>query len=148
MHCSMPGFPVHHHLLELGQTHVHWVRDAFQPSHPLSSPSPPAFNLFHHQGLFQRVISSYQVAKRLKLLFQYQSAQWIFRIDSLKDWLVWFPCCPRDSQECSLIPQFKSINSLVLSLLYGPTLTSIHDYWKNHCLDCMDIFWQSDVSAF
>ena len=60
MDCSIPGFPVHHHLLELAQTHVHWVTDAIQPSHPLSSPSP-AFNLSQHQGLFQWVGSSYQV---------------------------------------------------------------------------------------
>ena len=53
MDCSMPGFPVHHQLLELAQTHVHQVGDAIQTSHPLSSPSPPAFNLSQHQGLFQ-----------------------------------------------------------------------------------------------
>ena len=61
--CSMPGFPVHHQLLELAQTHVHWVADAIQPSHPLLFLSPPAFNLSQHQGLFQWVISSHQVAK-------------------------------------------------------------------------------------
>ena len=75
--CSTPGFPVLHHLLELVQTHVHWVGDAIQPSHPLSSPSPPAFNLYQHQGLFQWVSSWYQVAKVLEL--QHQSFQWIFR---------------------------------------------------------------------
>ena len=63
MDCSMPGFPVHHQLLELAQTHVHWVNDAIQPSHPLSSPSLPAFNLSQHQGLFQWVSSMHQVAK-------------------------------------------------------------------------------------
>ena len=61
MDCSMPGFPVHHQLLELAQTHAHWVGDAIQPSHPLSSPSPPAFNLSQQQGLFQWAISSHQV---------------------------------------------------------------------------------------
>ena len=61
--CSTPGFPVHHQLLELAQTHVHWVSDAFQLFHPLSSPSPPAFSLYQHQGLFQWVSSSHQVAK-------------------------------------------------------------------------------------
>ena len=55
MDCSTPGFPVHHQLPEFAQTHVHWVGDAIQPSHPLSSPSPPAFNLSQHQGLFQWV---------------------------------------------------------------------------------------------
>ena len=67
MDCSMPGFPVHHQLLELGQTHVHRVGDAIQPSYPLLSPSPPAFNLSQHQRLFQRVGSSHQVAKVLEL---------------------------------------------------------------------------------
>ena len=148
MHCSMPGFPVHHCLPEFAQTHVHQVGDAIQPSHALSSPSPPAFNIFQHQSLFQWVSSSYQVAERLEFQFQYQSFQWICRVDSLKDWLVWSPCCSRDSQEGSLIPQFKSINSSTLSFLYGPTLTSTHDYWKNHSYDWMDLCWQSNVSAF
>ena len=56
MDCSTPGFPVHHQLRELAQTHVHWVSDAIQPSHPLSSPSPPAFNTAQHQGLLQSVL--------------------------------------------------------------------------------------------
>ena len=63
MDCSTPSFPVHHQLPEFTQTHVHWVGDAIQLSHPLSSPSPPAFNLSQHQGLFQWVSSSHQVAK-------------------------------------------------------------------------------------
>ena len=63
MDCSMPGFPVYHHLLELAQTHVHWVGDAIQPSHSLSSPSPPALSLSQHQGLLQWVSSLHQVAK-------------------------------------------------------------------------------------
>ena len=58
------------------------------------------------------------------------------------------PCCPRDSQVSSLAPQFESINSMVLSLLYGPTLTFIHDYWKKHSFDYMYLFQQSDTSAF
>ena len=66
MDCSMPGFPVHHQLPELAQTHVHQVGVAIQPSHPLLSPSPPAFNLSQHQGLFQGVSSSRQVAKVLE----------------------------------------------------------------------------------
>ena len=64
------------------------------------------------------------------------------------DWLVGSSCSPRDSQESSLTPQFKSINSSVLSFLYGPTLTFIHDYWKNHSFDQMNICWQNNVSAF
>ena len=83
MECSMPGLPVHHQFLELTQTHVHQVGDAIQPSHPLSSLSPPAFNLSQHQGLFKWVGSSYQVAKVLELLLQHQYFQWIFRNDFL-----------------------------------------------------------------
>ena len=64
--CSTPGFPVHHQIPEFTQTHVHGVSDAIQPSHPLSSPSPPAFNLSQHQGFFQWVSSSHQVAKVLE----------------------------------------------------------------------------------
>ena len=82
MDCSTPGLPVHHQLPELTQTHVHRVGDAIQPSHPLSSPSP-SFNLAQHQGLFQGVSSSYQVAKLLEFQLQYQSFQWIFRTDFL-----------------------------------------------------------------
>ena len=75
--------PVHHQFPELAQTQVHWVSDAIQPSHPLSSPSSPAFNLSQHQGLFQWVSSSHHVAKALELQLQCQSFQWIFRIDFL-----------------------------------------------------------------
>ena len=119
-----------------------------QPSHPLSTPSPLALNLSQHQGLFQWVNSFHQVAKLLELQLQHQSFQWIFGADFLLDWLVWSPCSPRDSQESSPAPQFESINSLVFSLLYGPTLTSVHDYWKNHSFDYMDLCQQSDVSPF
>ena len=78
--CSMPGF---HQLPELAQTHIHRFSDAIQPSHPLSSPSPPAFNISQHQGLFQGVNSSHQVAQVLEFQLQYQSLQWIFRTDFL-----------------------------------------------------------------
>ena len=146
MNCSMPGFPIFHYLPEFARTHVHWVGDTSQPSHPLSFPSPPVFNLSQHPGLFQWVSYSHQVVKELEL--QYQSFQWIFRVDFLEDWLVWSPCHPRDSQESSPVPQFESISSPVLSLPYSPTLTSTRDYWKNHSLDYMDLCEQSDVSTF
>ena len=83
MNCSTPDFPVFHYLLEFAQTNVHWVGGAIQPSHSLSSPSPPSLNLPHHQGLFQWVGSLYQVTKVLELQFQHQSFQWIFKIDFL-----------------------------------------------------------------
>ena len=135
MNCSMPGLPVHHQLPEFTQTCVHWVSDAIQPSHPLSSPSPPAPSPSQHQSLFQWVNSSHEVAKVLEFQLEYHSFQRTSRADLLQNWLVGSPCSPRDSQESSPIPQFKSINSSVLSLLHSPTLTSIRDYWKNHSLD-------------
>ena len=78
-----PRLPCPSQLLELAQTHVHRVGDAFQPTHPLSSLSPPTFKLSQHQGLFKWVSSSHQVAKVLEFQLQYQSFQWIFRIDLL-----------------------------------------------------------------
>ena len=83
MNRSMPGLPVHHQLLEFTQTHVHWVSDAAQPSHLLSSPSPPALNLSQDQGLFQWVSSLHQVAKVLEFQPQHQSFQWTPRTDLL-----------------------------------------------------------------
>ena len=121
MDWSIPGLPVHHQLPEFTQNHVHCVSDAIQPPHPLSSPSPSAFNLSQHQGLFKWVSSSHQVAKVLEFQLKHQSLQWTPRTDLLQDGLVGSPCSPRDSQESSLTPQFKSINSLVLSFLYSPT---------------------------
>ena len=83
MDYSTPGFPVHHQLPELAQTHVHQVGDAIQPSHLLSSPSPPALNLSLNQGLFKWVSFSHQVAEVLEFQLQHQSFQWIFRADLL-----------------------------------------------------------------
>ena len=86
MDFSMPYFPVHHQLLDLSQTHAHWVSDTIQPAHPLLPPSSPAFNFSQHQGLFQWVSSSHQVAKVLE--FQHQFFQWIFRTYFLRiHWL-------------------------------------------------------------
>ena len=100
MDCSTPGLPVHHQLPEFTQTHVHWVGDAIQPFQPLSSPSP-AFNQTQHQGLFQWISSSHQVAKVLEFQLQHQFFQWTLRTDLLQDGLVGSPCSPRDSQESS-----------------------------------------------
>ena len=79
MNCSTPGLPVHHQLPESTQTHVHWVSNAIHPSHPLSSPSPPALNLSQHQGLFKWVNTSHQVAKVLEFQHQHQSFLWTLR---------------------------------------------------------------------
>ena len=88
--------------------------------------------LSQHQGLFQRVSSSHLVAKVLEFQLQHQSFQWIFKTAFFSDGLVGSPCSPRDSQEPPPTPQFKNINSSVLSFIYSPTLILICDYWKNH----------------
>ena len=123
--CPSPTLGVYSNSCPLSQ----WCRPT------ISSPYPPAFNLTQHQGLFQWVSSSHQVAKVLEFQLQYQSLQWTPRTDLLLDGLAESPCSPRDSQESSPTPQFKSINSSVLSFLYSPTLTSIHDHWKNQSFD-------------
>ena len=135
MNCSTPGLPVHHQLPECTQTHVRRVSDAIQPSHPLSSASPPAPNPSQHQSLFQWVNSSHEVAKVLEFQLEHHSFQRNPRADLLQNGLVGSPCSPRDSQDSSPTPQFQSINSSGLSLLHSPTLTSIHDHRKNHSLD-------------
>ena len=138
MDCSMPGFLILHHLPELAQTHVHWVSDAIQTSHPLSSPSPPAFNLSQHQvfsnesALHVRWLKFWNFSFSISPSNEY-SGLISFRMDWFDPLAVQgtLKSLLRDSQESSPTPQFKSISSSVLSLLYGPTLTSIHDYWKN-----------------
>ena len=129
MNHSMPGLPVYHQLLEFTQTHVHQVGDAIQPSHPLSSPSPLAPNLSQHQDLFQWVNSSHELAKVLEFQLQHQSFQWTPKTYLLQSGLVGSPCSPRDAQESSPTPQFKRINSSVLSFLHSATLTSILTRW-------------------
>ena len=146
MNCNMPGFSVPHQLPGLAQTHVHRVSNAIQPTHLLLSPSPPAFNISQQQGLFQWVSSLHKVAKVLEFQFQHQffheySGLITFRID-------WLDLLARDSQESSPTSQFKSINTSMLSFLYSPTLTSIHDYWKNHSSDKANLCQQSKVSYF
>ena len=107
----------------------------------LCRPLSPALNLSSvFQGLFKWVSSSHQVAKVLEIQLQHKSFQWTPWTDLPQDGLVGSPCSPLDwtelnFQESSPTPQFKSINSLVLSFLHSPNLTSIHDYWKNHSLD-------------
>ena len=124
--CSTSGFPVHHQLLELAQTHVHQVGDVIQPSHPLSSPSPPAFNLPQHQGLFQSVSPSHRVAKVLRFSFSISpsneySGLISFRID-------WFDLLAIQGTLKSLLQYHSSkASNLRASLLYSPTLTCIHD---------------------
>ena len=122
MNHSTPGFPVHHKLPEFTQTHAHRVGDAIQPSHHLSSPSSPVPSPSKHQGLFQWVNPSHEVAKVLEFQLQHQFFQWTPRTYLLPDGLVGSPCSPRDSQESSPTPQFKSINFSVFSFLHSPSL--------------------------
>ena len=138
MNCSTPGFPVLHHLPELAQTHVHWVSDAIQPSRPLSPLSPPTLNLSQHLGLFQ------WVALHIRW-----SEYWSFSICPSSDYsgLIYFRIDWFDLL-ASPAPQLESISSLALSLLCGPVLTFIHECWKNHSFDYMNLCQQSDVSAF
>ena len=134
MDCSTPGFPVPYYLLEFPQTHVHWVGDAIQPSYPLFPPSPPGFNLYQCQGLFQWVW--HRVAQALQLQLQHQFFQLIFRVDFLSDWLVGSPCSPRGSQESSLAPQLERwtqvfLEQLVEELSFDKILAEF--IWKNKC---------------
>ena len=119
--------PVYHPLLELAETHVRRVDDAIQSSHPLSSPSPPPFIFSQHQGLFQWISSLHQVANPSASILPINIQNWfplgLTGLISLQS---------KDSQESPPIPQLKNMNSSVFRLVCGPTLTSIHDYWKNH----------------
>ena len=144
MNDSTPGLPIHHQLLESTQTHVHWVSDAIQPSYTLSPPSLLALILSQHQGLFQQnwlftsggqstgaSASASVLPMNIPSWFPLGLTGWI----SLKSKGV--------SQESSPTPQFKIINCSALSLLYGPTLISTHDYWKKHSfwLHIMSVRW-------
>ena len=108
-----------------------------KPSHSLSFPSPPAFNLSQHQGHFQRVSSSHQVAKYSSFSFSISPSNEYSGLIFTMDWLDLLTF--QGTQKSSPTPQFKSINSLALSFLYSPTLTSTHDYWKNHSFKLMNL---------
>ena len=146
--CITPDFPVLHHLPEFAQTHVHWVDDAIQPSYPLVTPfssfphSLPASGSFPVSHLFVSGGQSIGVSTSASVLPM-----------NIMGWLPLgliglISLLSKNSQESSPAPQFESVNSLMLSLFYGPALTSIHDCWKNHSIDDMDLCQQSDVSAF
>ena len=128
MNCSTPGLPVHHQLPEFTRTHVRRVGDAIQPSHPLSSPSPPAPNPSQHQNLFQWVNSLHEVARVLEFQLQHQFFQRNLRVDLLPNGLVGSPCSPRDSQASSPTSQFKSIDSSALSFLSSQFNSHIHSW--------------------
>ena len=131
MGCSMPGFPVLHQLLKLVQTNVHQVGYAIQPSHPLLSASPPTFSLSQHQGLFKRV----RWPKDWSFSFNISSSnEYSGLISSRMDWLDLLAV----QGILKSLLQYHSSKASILrrsAFFYCPTLTSIHDYWKNHSLD-------------
>ena len=137
-----PGFAVCHHFLEFAQTHVHWVGDAIQPSHPLSSPSPLAFSLSQHQGLFQWVSSLHQVAKVLDFQLQHQSFRWIsglisFRIDWFDllavQWTLKSLLQDHSSKASIRLPSLQS-KSHIHTWLKGPMLAKWCLYFLICCL--------------
>ena len=147
MDCSTTGFPVLHYLQEFAQTHVHWVTDAIQPSHPLLLPSLPALNLFQYEGLFQRLSSSHQVASvgasASALVLPMNTQGWFpLRLSGLISLL---------SKELSGVFSSTTIpkhHFFGAQTSLWSSLTSLHDYWKNHSFDYTDLCQQSDVSAF
>ena len=125
----MPGFTV---LQEFPQTHVHPVGDVIQPSHPLSPPSPPAFNLSSIRVFSNEPVLPIRWPKYWSFRFSNSPSNEYSGLTSFrKDWL-YLLAAQGDSQESSPTPQFESLASEVLSFLHSPTFTSIHDYWKNH----------------
>ena len=146
MDSNTPGLPVHHQSPEFTQTHGHSVGEAIQPSDPVFPFSShlqsfPASGSFQMSQLFTSGGESIGVLASASILPKIQDR---FPLG----WTGWISCSPGDSQESSSTPQFKSVNSSVLSFLYNPTLTSIHDYWQNNSFDSTDLWWQSNVSAF
>ena len=148
MDCSIPGSSVLHHILEFAQIAAHWVGDAIQPSHSLSSPSPPAFSLSQHQSLFKWGSSTHQVAKVLDGV----SASASVLLVNIQGWfhLGWIGITSLQSKRLSRVFSKMIVQKHQLfgaQPFYSPTLTSIHDYWKNHSFDLVDLCSQSDVST-
>ena len=132
MDCSTPGFTIHHQLLELAQTHVHQVSDAIQPSHTLSSPSPSIFPSI--RAFFSESVLRIRWPEYWSLSFSISpSSEHPGLISFRMDWLDLLAV--QRTLKGLLRLQLKSINSSVLSFVFGPTLTSIHDYWKNRSFD-------------
>ena len=148
MDCSMSAFLVLHHLAELAQTHVHLADDAIQPCHPLSPllllPSIfPSIRVFSTESAFHiRWPEYWSFSISISPCNEYSEL-----ISINTDWFDLL-AVQGTLKESSPTPQFKSISSSTLSLLYGPTLISIHDYWKNHSFDYLELCQQSDISAF
>ena len=131
MDCSMPGFSVHHQLQEPTQIHVHHIGDSIQPSHPLSSPSPLTFNLSQHQGLFQLVLIRWP--KYWSFSFSISPSNEYSGLTSFR--MDWLDLHAVQGTLKSLFQHDSSKASILSSAFFLPTLTSVHDYWKNRSLD-------------
>ena len=148
--CTTSGLPVHHQLPEFTQTHAYQVSDAIQPSHPLSSPSITfSLSQLYQSGSFPMsqffVLGGQSIG--VSASASVSSNEYLGLISFRMDWLDLLAV----QQTLKSLLQHhnsKSINFLALSFLHSPTLTSIHDHWKNHSLDQMDLCWQSNVSTF
>ena len=145
MDCSMPGLPVPHHVPKFAQVHVHWVSNAIQPSHPLTTlfsycpQSFPASGTFLMSRLF--TLGDQNTGASAEYSNEYSG------LISLKtDWIDLL--APRDFQESFPAPQFEGISSSALCLLYSPALTAVRDHWEDHSLDYTDHCQHSNVSAF
>ena len=148
VNCSTPGLPVHHN--SQSSPKLMSIESVMPSSHLilcrpllLLPPNPPSARVFSNESTLR-----IRWPKYWSFSFSISPSNEHPGLISLQDGLVGFPCSPRHSQESSPAPQFKSINSSVLSFLHSPNLTSIHDHWKNHSLDQTDLCWQSNVSAF
>ena len=149
MDCSTPGFPVHHQLPELAQTHVHQVGYAIQPSHPLSSPSPPTFNLSQHQDLFKwsQFFTSGGPSIGSFSFSISPSNEYSGLISFTMDWLNLLAV----QETLKSLLQHHSLEASILQLsafCIVHIVSHAYDYWKNHSFDQMDLCWQSNVSAF
>ena len=135
MDCSTPGLPVHHQLLEFTQTHVHWVSDAIQPSHPLLSPSLRAFNLSQHQGLFQMTqffqLGGQNIGVSVSALVCPMNIQYGFPLG----WTGWISLQSKELSRVFPNTTIQKHEFFDARFLHSPTLTSIHDHRKNHSLD-------------
>ena len=147
MDCSTPGFPIHHQLPELAQTHIHWASDVIQPAHPLSPPSPPVFNLSQHQGLFQGVSSSHQVAKALEFQLQHHPRNEYSGLISFS--IDWFDLLPVQGVLKSLIQHHSSKASILpRSAFFIVQFSHLYMTTGKTIALKMDLCWQSNVSAF
>ena len=140
MDSSLPGFPVHHQLAELAQTHVHQIGDPIQPSHPLSSPSSPAFSLPQHQGLSNESALRIRWPKYWSFNFNVSpSSEYSGLISFRMDWL--YPLAVQGTLESLLQHHSSKASILRCSAFFIAQLS--HDYWKNHSFDLMDLCRQS-----